>query len=480
LLGARDLWVARARAAAPIVAGCVVLALALRLVYGRGLLGYDANAALLWATDLAHGRVPEFESPYARTPHPLFYLGLVPVSLLGRDAPLLVEAVSWLSFALLGYAAMRLGRALFSPPVGIAFAALLLTRPLLVGEVQQAFVDIPCLALVLLAAALEAERPRRGVGPLVLLAFAGLLRPESWLLAALYALYATGGRDARSRVRLAALAAIGPVVWALSDLLIAGDPLHSLHSTQTLADRLERVRGLGNAFDVLPDYLGQSIGDAVVIGGAAGGMAALYLLYRRALLPAAVLALGLLGFLVLGVADLPLLRRYLLPAGAMLALFCAVALLGWTMLEGGSRLRRGWAAASVVVAVALAASLPGLVDDLRDTRSLSGRLGSAQRSLAEVLERDKARALARACSRATVPDAQLALQLALSSDVRLERIRSELYPPASGSLFVAPAASRVRPLYLYEGVFVVYSAADLHSGYRRALSNGDWAVWARC
>ena len=43
-------------------------------------------------------------------------------------------------------------------------------------------VDVPFLALVLAAATLEAARPRRGLPVLALLAVAGLLRPEAWLL----------------------------------------------------------------------------------------------------------------------------------------------------------------------------------------------------------------------------------------------------------------------------------------------------------
>ena len=39
------------------------------------------------------------------------------------------------------------------------------------------------------AAALEAERPRRGTVVFVLLACAGLMRPEAWLLSGLYWLW---------------------------------------------------------------------------------------------------------------------------------------------------------------------------------------------------------------------------------------------------------------------------------------------------
>ncbi len=245
-------------------------------------------------------------------------------------------------------------------PVGIVFALIVLTRPLLVGETMQAFVDIPCLGLVLLAAAWEAERPRRGWPVLVLLGLAGLMRPESWLLAAAYALYVMRGRATRAKLGLAAMAVAAPVLWALCDLAITDDPLFSLHNTQDAAIRIGRPRGLGKALHLTSSYLSEMLGGQVIWCGLAGCLAALYLLYRRALIPVAVLALGLGGFLVLGVMHLPLLRRYLFPAGAVLALFCAVALLGWLLLERGTRARRGWALAAVAALAVLATSIPGV------------------------------------------------------------------------------------------------------------------------
>src|SRR5204863_260671 len=59
----------------------------------------------------------------------------------------------------------------------------------------RAYVDVPFLALVLWAGALEAARPRRGPLVMGLLALAGLLRPEAWVLAGLYWLWCRGWRS---------------------------------------------------------------------------------------------------------------------------------------------------------------------------------------------------------------------------------------------------------------------------------------------
>jgi hypothetical protein len=460
------------------VASVVLLAVLLRLLYGRGLIGYDTSAALVWGDDLWHGHVPDFRSMFAPTPHPLSYVSLAPVSALGETAVPVVEAISWLSFAFLGYAAFRLGSVLFSKPVGLLFAAILLTRPLLLRETLQAFVDIPCLALVLLAAAWEVRRPRRGWPVLVLLGLAGLMRPESWLLAGAYALWAMRGRTTRERIGLAALAAAAPVIWALSDLAITGDPFFSLHNTQTAAERLGRPRGILNALDLTPTYLSEMLGSATVWCGLAGCLAALLLLYRRAVIPVAVLALGLGGFLVLGLAHLPLLRRYLFPAGASLALFCAVAILGWLLLERG-RFRAAWMAGGLAAFAAVALSMPGVVRDLRDEHRLNSTLGSAQSSLRALISSEPARAAFRRCERVLVEDRQLTHQIASVANVPLSRIELEFEPARRRGLFVAGRSQPARLYYIYESAFRTYAASDL-PGYRLAGSNRDWALWERC
>jgi hypothetical protein len=57
----------------------------------------------------------------------------------------------------------------------------------------------------------------------VLLALAGLLRPEAWLLAAVYGVL----------TRRPALALLAPVLWLGFDLLLTGAPLFSLAGTRT-------------------------------------------------------------------------------------------------------------------------------------------------------------------------------------------------------------------------------------------------------
>ena len=61
----------------------------------------------------------------------------------------------------------RLGRAAFTPLIGLIAAALLLTRFDFPFLAARAYIDIPYLAFVVWAAALEVERPRRGMPVLI-------------------------------------------------------------------------------------------------------------------------------------------------------------------------------------------------------------------------------------------------------------------------------------------------------------------------
>ena len=220
---------------------------------------------------------------------------------------------------------------MFAPATGAVLALILLTRPILVHQALTANVDVPFLALVLAAATLEAARPRRGLPVLALLAVAGLLRPEAWLLSAAYLVWLWPATHGRQRAAAVAVALSAPVLWGLFDLVAAGDPLHSLIGTHRAATRIGRPQGIDRAVRLTPEYgrqvpaghphahRGFSAAAAALRWGPAGA----------ALLPVAIAAVGVAAFLVLGLGRQPLLARYLAVPGAMLALFCAAAVTAW-------------------------------------------------------------------------------------------------------------------------------------------------------
>ena len=154
------------------------------------------------------GRTPDYEVTLAPTPHPLVEAVGAPLSLLGEDGGYTAMlALAMLAFGALVWGIFLLGRESFGWPVGALAAFMLATREPFLSQGMRAYVDIPFLALVVAAAVLEARRPRRGAPVLVLLALAGLLRPEAWLLAGVYWLYLLPGLPRPRAAQLGGLVA---------------------------------------------------------------------------------------------------------------------------------------------------------------------------------------------------------------------------------------------------------------------------------
>src|ERR1019366_181102 len=132
--------------------------------------------------------------------------------------------------------------------------------------------DLPSAAAVLGALALEAARPRRATGPLVLLALAGLFRPEAWVLSAAYWCYVAPRASGRDRIRFAALAVLAPALWAVDDLLLTGNPIYSLTYTRQATVAAARPTGLTHALRRLLEVFTQNLGTPVLVGAAGGAL----------------------------------------------------------------------------------------------------------------------------------------------------------------------------------------------------------------
>ncbi len=304
------------RLAAPlaILAGAVVL----WMVSGVGFANYDTLYALTWGGQLARGETPQYGIPIAPTPHPLVEaLGVILSPLPPGAIEDVTVALGFLALSACGWVVYRLGSAWFGRAAGALAALILLTRVPVLSYGVRAYVDIPYLLLVLCAVLVESRRRRAGAPVLVLLALAGLLRPEAWVFSGLYWLYlAFGARQdtahepagtsgagersgqagdgwaaQRSRLmRLALLAVAAPLVWILSDLAITGHPLWSLTNTRHTATTLDRITGIGNVPEYIPRRIGEILSPAVLIGAALGGVLSLWLLPRRALAETGMLA----------------------------------------------------------------------------------------------------------------------------------------------------------------------------------------------
>ncbi len=345
---------------------------------------YDSYFHLNWGRELLEGELPNFEAYAAPTQHPLFVVvcaGLVGVFGGAADRALVVLCV--LSLVVLVWAVFRVGRACFGVGPALGAAAFTGSSFAFLLYAARGYVDVPFLALVLLAAALEAERPRRGVAVSAVLAVAGLLRPEAWILAGAYWLWIvcrsprTHQRGQtplmRWRVDLLALAVVAPVLWVLSDLVITGDPLYSLNATSALAEELGRERGIanvpGNFVRFLADTARPPVFAAALVGAVLAwrGRARLRALH----VPLALFGAGTVTFVGTGVGGLSILPRYLTVPAVALCLLAGYAVLGFMTLPPG-RGRTLWqrgAAGAAVVGVAFlvvkAGSFAALARELR-------------------------------------------------------------------------------------------------------------------
>lgn len=337
---------ARFRRAEPYVGvGLLVLALIAALLV-RTYPNYDSYYHLVWGRELLDGVKPGFETYAAPTEHPLFLAVCAVLGLFGEGADRVLVVLCVLSLVALAWATFRVGDAVFGPWPGLAAAVFVGSSFALLLYAARAYVDVPFLALVLWAAALETRHRRRGVPVMALLAIAGLLRPEAWVLAGLYWLWC-GWR----RWDLLLLAAVGPLGWAAVDLWVTGDPLFSLHATSDLADELNRNRGVGEVPRAFVSFVTDTARPPVAIAGLAGAVLAWRLRPSRGLyVPLALFGAGLVTFLATGLAGLSVLPRYLTVPVIAVCLAAGYGVLGFTTLPAGA-LRRAWARAAIVAAV---------------------------------------------------------------------------------------------------------------------------------
>jgi hypothetical protein len=341
-------------APSPRVEYAVVGALAVAAVIAWALVptypNYDTYYHLVWGRELFDGVKPTFTAYAAPTQHPLFLAMCAALGLLGADADRLVVLVCALSLVVLAWGTYRVGEAVFGRWPGLLGALFVGSSFAFLLYAARAYVDVPFLAIVLWAASIEARAPRRGRPVMALLAVAGLLRPEAWVLAGAYWLWCAWPRRAL-RLDLLALAVAAPLIWAGVDLWVTGDPLFSLHATSDLADELNRNRGLGDVPGSFVSFVVDAARPPVALAALAGAILAWRLGVRRSIhVVVALFGAGVFTFLATGVAGLSVLPRYLTVPVVAVCIVAGFGVLGFTTLPDGA-LRRWWTRAAIAAAV---------------------------------------------------------------------------------------------------------------------------------
>jgi hypothetical protein len=459
----------------PGVGVAVAVAALVRLVYAPWYGNYDVRYALLWARDLLHGHTPDYEAAFAPTPHPLSiawsFLGLP----FGDRAGSAMVIIALLGLGALVWVVFRLGQELFAVWAGVIAALVVLTRPAIVRDALLGYQDVPFAALVIGAVLLEARRPRRGAAVLVALGLAGLLRPEAWVLSGLYVLYLWRGVAPRERVWLVALAVAAPFIWAFTDLLVTGDPLHSLHGTADLAEEVGRRRKVTQVPRWTAQYVGFTLREPLILGVPVGLVFAWRHRRREAALPVAVIV-AMLGVFAIGpVFGLPLIGRYVRTPAELMTLFFGLAIAGWMLLPRG-RERSWWIALAALCALVFVAFLPRNVTLLRGLHTRVVREGAYYRTMHQLTQAPRVRQVFAACAPLSVADHRPVpylrywLKGAPGSVTTVEKHSAPM-----GRVLVLPRHSRVANRF-YRKAF----PKNVHApaGYTQIYSNRSWRVFA--
>jgi hypothetical protein len=413
-------------------------------------------------------------------------LGVILSPLSPRAIEHVTVALGFLALSACGWVVYRLGSVWFGRLAGALAALILLTRVPVLSYGVRAYVDIPYLLLVLCALLVESRHRAVEEGPagapvLVLLALAGLLRPEAWVFSGLYWLYLAfaGSKASRSQwalARLALLAAAAPLLWVASDWLITGHPLWSLTNTRHTATTLDRVTGIGNVPEYIPRRIGEILRPAVLAGAALGGVLSLWWLPQRARLGAVMGVLAVVAFAAFAAFGLPINTRYAFLAATILCLFCGAGVFGWTRLAQADPRRRWWMAAGTLVLVALLASVPSQYHSAH--RELK-KLAHQQSIQDELLALVKDGAITRRCEPVGVPNHAPIPLLALYLETSPRKIISAEASPITSGTYVDPASKEVEEDYVLDP-HDPHLPVTVPPGFTETHANRSWFIFEHC
>ena len=316
---------------------------------------------------------------------------------------------------------------------------------------------------------------------LALLAVAGLIRPEAWAFSAAYIVYLwfSGEHRPKQVAGWLALAAIGPLIWLLGDLLLAGDALHSISGTQQNTRALGRVTGIGGLVTTAPRRLGEILREPVLFGAVGGLGFTIWLLRERVRTPILVALVALAAFSLLAIAGLPINGRYLLLPAVIGAIFCGAGVFGWRELSSGDKHRQPWAIFGLLTIVLLLVFTPAQIDRISNLRYALSRQEQIQNDLQALIKQPPGLITAN-CSPITVPNHRPVPALALWLDLPPEVIFSaddQLVPTGQ---FIAAATAKVASDYILDPRDLNRRVIGPPRALKLAGGNQSWLVFKRC
>ncbi len=476
----------RAQAAAAIVA----LAAIAWLIAGRGLVNYDTLYSLVWGRELSEGGSLSLSAPFTPTMHPLGVLLGVLLAPLSRNvvagvhgvaATDIVVVLAFLALGAMLWLTYALGSLWFGRWAGVLAALIMLTRRPLLDFGARAYVDIPYVVLVLAAVLIESRRRRAATPVLALLAVAGLIRPEAWAFSGAYIIYLwfSGEHRARQVAGWLALAAIGPLLWLLGDLVLAGDALHSISGTQQTTRDLGRVTGIGGLVTTAPRRLGEILREPVLVGAVGGLGFTIWLLRQRVRTPLMVALVALAAFSLLAIAGLPVNGRYLLLPAVIGAIFCGAGVFGWRELKADDKHRQPWAIFGLFTIVLLLVFTPAQFDRISNLRYALSRQQQIQSDL-QALIRQPPGLIRASCTPITVPNHRPVPLLALWLELPPGMIFSADDQLVEEGQFIAAATPAVASDYILDPRDLNRRVIGPPRALKLAGGNRSWLVYKRC
>jgi hypothetical protein len=222
-----------------------------------------------------------------------------------------------------------------------------------------------------------------------------------------------------------------------------------------------------------------------MVGALGGIVLGFAFLRRRSALGIAVVVLSLLAFALLACAGLAIIARYTMLASALLAIFVALALLGWRLLEPGHRWRRRWQLFAGVVVLMFLIWLPNQWNlDSKVNTDLTNQ-AKIEGDLTDLVD---AGAFEPLCGPIAVPNHRAVPRLAFGLEIEpteivsaSEAVSGEEKEKLAEAGYYVEAAS---PFVIHNFILDPNDKTDFHlkrpPGFEEVASNESWRVYRRC
>jgi hypothetical protein len=198
-------------------------------------------------------------------------------------------------------------------------------------------------------------------------------------------------------------------------------------------------------------------------------------------MPAVLLVSGIGTFVLVGLAGLSVIERYLIVPSLALMIFAAVAIGGWTMLRRG-RLRQAWALAALLAIAggalytATRVKLPSLTTELRFR-------GDSHVALVDLLDQRTVRAGLR-CGPLSLPNHKLLPDSRWILDLPKDRVLARSDPAARGRLGRGVAVYVTGRTAIFRQAYTQDADSSLIQvpppGFARRATSRYYAAYVRC